>query len=146
MTEGRAQARPSSDYDGRAAPPSPVLSPRSFPWNRPASADARHHSAFIEETSDSVLAVGNWSLAANPRLSFSEYLSLFVRKYRRKHPQLCIRLCRHMYLELYRALCRKLRAKSFASLYHELFAKSYQPLFQQLLAALFGSLFELMYG
>jgi hypothetical protein len=146
MTEGRAQARPSSDYDGRAAPPSPVLSPRSFPWNRPASADARHHSAFIEETSDSVLAVGNWSLAANPRLSFSEYLSLFVRKYRRKYLQLCRGPCPWLNPALCLDPCLNLYFNLNPSLCGWLFRTLLEKLFRQLFAALCGSLFELMYG
>lgn len=99
---------------------------------------------WYKETCNSVLAVGNWDLAAKPRLCLTKYLSLYVRKYRQKCPQPCARLRRHM--------CRNLNGEPYLDLNLDLdlnlnpflFLNSFQSLFRTFFASSLGSLFESM--
>ena len=115
----------------------------SFIRNRPASADIHQHPAFIEETSDSVLAVGNWDLASKPRLNPSKYVSLSVRKYRQICRQLYACLRRQMRLHLDNELCLDLSDKLHTEFNRRKFEKLFRQLFRTLFASLFGSLFVL---
>jgi hypothetical protein len=98
-------------------------------------------SAFIKETSDSALAVGDWNLAANPRLGLSKHRAKYVGKYVQKclQPRSLVRrhVCGSLHLDLHLDINLDLRLL----LHRALLAKFYPQLLKSFLESLLGSMF-----
>ena len=77
---------------------------------------------WYKETCDSVLAVGNWNLAAKPHLCPAKYPEKFARKYRQRCPHLCNHLHRDVYTDLNPELYLDLNPDLNPRLYRALFA------------------------